>query len=305
MSVMSGSGIGYWMSVLLILVTVAASGCVIPDLPGFGTPASGHGVSITDWKPDFSLVYSNEKVTFYSNVQNMGSFKASNVNFQVGGLESWEGVKSDNPGCDSGNVELNAPDVQYGTEGEEKLCTWTATSPHIEAGLHMIYNPTITVCYQYFSKSVLRTPSISRYELKRLQDSGSGLPSQSTIAGSSPVTISASTESPIIVTDTEVTFPVKITVSNGGGGLVCMAGGFTDCTDSETINRVKLEVSSATATAVDCPTELGLFRNSGEITCRMKMRSRTQTVVQNEIELTASYTYCMDSTTSIEVRSRQ
>lgn len=298
---MSGRAIRFGMLILLFLVILITSGCVIP---GFTPPASGQGLIITEWKPDFPVVYGREKVTFYSRVENSGSFLARKVYFQVNNLESWDYVQASNRECESGNIELLAPNVQYGTEGEEKVCAWTATSPEISAGLHMVYKPQLTVCYDYVSRTVLRTSSISRYELKRLQDSGSGLPSQSTISGSSPVTITASTHSPIIVTDSDVTFPVKISVVNGGGGILCLPGGQESCTDNEEMNRVKLEIKSSTASVVDCPEELGLWRSRGEVTCKMNMQSRTPTLVQNEIELTARYRYCVDAATSVEVHGK-
>jgi hypothetical protein len=278
---------------------------VLPGFPGIiPTPSTGQGVLISEWKPDFPQVYPGEQVTFYSKVKNAGSFMARNVFFEVTDLDSWSDVKPSSIDCGSGSVNLIAPNAQYGTEGEEKDCAWTATSPNIETGLHMTYRPLLTVCYDYVSRTVLRTPSVSRYELKRLQDSGSGLLSQTMISGSGPVTISASTPSPIIVTDAKVTFPVKISVVNNGNGMVCIASGQRSCTGSGKMNMVGLEVESQTAAVVECPDELGLWRNSGEITCDMMMQSDTPTLLQNDVEITASYRYCIDATTSIEVRSR-
>ncbi len=298
---MSGGSIRSGMLLLLFLATVTTSGCVIP---GLNPPLSGQGIVISGWKPDFSRVYPNEDVTLYSNVKNVGSFQARNVYFQLTDLDGWSNVKVSDRDCESGNIELLAPNLQYGTEGEEKMCSWTATSPEIEAGLHMVYTPKITVCYDYVGRTVLRTPSISRYELKRLQDSGSGLPSQSTISGDSPVSISASTPSPIIVTETQVTFPVKISVDNGGGGMLCLPGGQKSCIDSEKMNKVGLEIKSTTASVVECPAELLIWSNRGEVTCDMSMHSRTPNLVQNEIEITARYRYCVDASTNVEVHGR-
>ena len=86
--------------------------------------------------------------------------------------------------------------------------------------------------------------------------------------------------------------------------MACITSAQRSCTGSEKTNTVKLEVKSQTAAVVECPDELGLWRNSGEITCNMMMQSDTPTLLQNDVEITASYRYCIDATTSIEVRSR-
>jgi hypothetical protein len=287
----------------MFLSIMTVSGCVIP---GINPTLSGLGVEIVEWKPDFSRVYSGEKVTFYSKVKNSGSFIANNINLQVLGLESWSNKAVSDMRCESGNIELVAPNPQYGTEGEEMVCAWTATAPDISPGLHMIYNPKVMVCYNYVSRTVLRTFSISRQELKRLQDAGAGLPSQGMISGSSPVTISASTISPIIMTEKDVTFPVKISVDDGGGGIVCMPDSDKACTDSGKINKVKIEIKSATASVAEseCVGELTLLRRHGEVTCKLKMDVKTPTILQNDIGITASYRYCKESTTSIEVAGK-
>jgi hypothetical protein len=292
-----------WIVLTLITAIMFSSGCVMPWFPI--APASGNGVVITEWEPDFSQVYSGEEVTFYSNVKNAGSFEARNVRFQLIDLDGWSDLKSNSIDCESGNINLLAPDAQYGTAGQEKMCSWTATSPSIERGLHMAYSPKVLVCYDYLSTATLRTPSISRYELKRLQDSGDGLPSQSTISSGSPISVSASTPSPIIVTDNQVTFPVRISVINGGGGMFCVSDDrLQSCTDSEKINKVSLEIKSSTATVAECPTELVFFENRGEVTCDMVITSGAQTLIENDVDITAGYRYCVDSTTRVEVQGR-
>jgi hypothetical protein len=290
--------------ILLLLITaiVLSSGCVIP---GFPIPSvTGKGVLITEWKPDFSQVYSSEEVTFYANVKNAGSFDAMNVHFQLIDLDGWDDLQPIGTDCKSGGISLLAPNAQYGTQGEEKMCSWTATSPGFERGLHMIYSPKVLVCYDYLSTTTLRTPSISRDELKRLQDAGDGLPSQGTMSSGSPISVSATTPSPIIITSSQVTFPVKISVTNAGGGMFCIAGGKSSCTESDKINKVSLEISSSTAVVVECPSELVFFANKGEVTCDMRMASGADTLTENDIDVTAKYRYCVDAATRIEVRGR-
>ncbi len=287
--------------IILFLASVMVSGCVIPNIPGFGAPVTGRGVVITEWKPDFSRVYAGEDVTLYANVKNTGSFEATNVNLELTDLSGWSNVKLNNPDCEMSSTRLMAGDVRYGTEGQEKMCSWTATAPDIDRGLHMVYKPKVMLCYDYESRTVLRTPSISRDELKRLQDSGSGLPSQSTISSGSPISISASTPSPIIMSAARVEFPLRISVTNGGGGMFCVPGVYGTCSGSERTNSVSIEIDSSTAVPVNCPSEITMFANKGEVSCDMYISTTTETLLQNEIDITASYRYCVDATTSVEV----
>ncbi|MBN2330810.1 MAG: hypothetical protein JXC85_03270 [Candidatus Aenigmarchaeota archaeon] len=296
-----GTG-GRVLGTILLLITaiVLSSGCVIP---GFGiTPVTGNGVIITEWKPDFPKVYSGEKVTFYANVNNAGSFDAMNVHFQLFDLDGWDEIEPVGFDCQSSGTSLLAANPQYGTRGEEKTCSWTAVSPSIERGLHMVYSPKVMVCYDYLSTATLRTPSISRAELKRLQDAGDGLPSQGTMSSGSPLSVSASTPSPIIMTASHVTFPVKISVTNGGGGMFCIAGEKSTCTNSDKMNKVTLDVISSTAIVVDCPDELVFLGNKGEVTCDLRIISGADTLVENDIDISARYRYCVDASTSIEVQ---
>jgi hypothetical protein len=287
--------------IILFLLIVMVSGCVIPGIPGFGPVVTGTGVLITEWKPDFSRVYAGEDVTLYANVKNMGSFEANNVHLELTDLSGWSNAKLNTRECEMSSLTLMAGDVQYGTEGEEKMCSWTATAPDIDRGLHMVYKPKVMLCYDYTSTTVLRTPSISRDELKRLQDSGSGLPSQSTISSGSPISISASTPSPIIVSSARVEFPLRISVTNGGGGMFCVQGAYGTCSGSERTNSVSVKIESTTATPVNCPSEIVMFANKGEVSCDMYIGTRTETLLQNEIDITASYKYCVDASTSVEV----
>ena len=296
------SGIARPAMLLLLFVTIAlSSGCVIP---GFPVAPTGNGIQITEWKPDFNRVYSNEKVTFYANLKNAGSYDAHNVDFMIIDLDGWTEVEPQGMGCKEGGMDLLAANSQYGTLGEEKMCSWTAVSPDIDRGLHMVYSPKVSVCYDYLSTATLRTPSISRSELKRLQDGGDGIPSSATSSSGSPITVSATTPSPIIVTSSQITFPVTITMANGGGGMFCVPGDKGICTGGEKMNKVALEVRSSTAVVVECPDELLFFSNRGEITCDMRMISGDETLVENDIDITARYRYCIDASTSIEVQGR-
>ena len=80
------------MKFLLILPVVAvviASGCFGPST----TTGTGPGVSILEFKPDFTQLYSNEKVKLQLKVQNIGETKAESVRAEITGIDidEWRG----------------------------------------------------------------------------------------------------------------------------------------------------------------------------------------------------------------------
>jgi len=303
------------------LLLVISSGCVLP-FPTGNTNA-GKGLIITDWKSQFPEIYAGEYTVFQAKVKNTGSFEATNIHFQFTGLDEWEYNKITVSGweepkavqklCQYGEegLKLSPPSEEFGTEGEEIFCTWDAKPPKMRESLMMTYTPDLTVYYDYMARSVLSATVLSRMELKRLQETGGEFPFENKISGDSPVLIDASVESPIIVTEAgKVTFPIRITVRNAGGGLICyrMKGKAGGCGDSANLNKVSLEITSGSAKLTgDCtnPIELSLWKGSeGSVTCRMQADAPEYALKQIMIDVTAYYRYYTDAETPVKVSAR-
>ena len=65
------------LALLPVLAVIFVSGCVTTG--GTGAVATGPGVVIQGWEPDFTQVFSEEPVTLQLKVQNQGQARAKNV----------------------------------------------------------------------------------------------------------------------------------------------------------------------------------------------------------------------------------
>jgi hypothetical protein len=127
------------------------------------------------------------------------------------------------PGSRDDHLTLKAPDVTYGTEGETATCTWMYRAPGIPEGMNPEYPITARVFYDYRTdvvKSLTLTPA---KELLSYNQQGRALPTGTVSSTRSPISIKAESRSPIRFWDSgDISFPLAITVSNTGGGMVCL-----------------------------------------------------------------------------------
>lgn len=221
--------------VLALLFTLAVSGCTTPV-------QTGNGVVIEEFAPAFSQeVYSGEPVTFLLKFKNFGSVEATKVHAELLGLdEDWAAASAnikDNV-IVNGEVlpreercrytgsgfSLKPPDLFYGTEGEVGTCTWKYNVPDIPAAMNPTYDITARVFYTYRTDLVKSFTLASTGELLNLKEQGRSIPTSTVSSTRSPITIVADSQSPIRFWEEEgsVTFPLKITFSNSGGGMVCL-----------------------------------------------------------------------------------
>ena len=298
--------------ILMLLVAVLlVSGCVMPFSPS--VPGVAEGVRVVAFEPDFPSIYKGEAVDLRLKLKNAGSFEAGNIDLDLSGLEEWE-VTGPSGSCKRFN--LIPASAEYGTEGEEIACSWNVASPEVPPRLDVTYSTAATVYYDYVSKSVIRLVSLSRSELKRLQETGKSPTYVSTYSGRSPVTLQLSATSPVILSGDSFEFPLKIRVLNqGGGGLCkrekgadgnCMGTG-KDAFDESKLNRVTLHISSENAKVLDCKEgEIVDLWNGreGAVTCRLSADGVSSVPTQIMVEVTAYYRYFTSSETSVRVLPR-
>jgi hypothetical protein len=245
---------------ILCLLTVAVSGCT--------SIQSGSGVVIEEFTPGFSEVYPGEPVTFLLKFKNLGSVEATSVHAELLGLDEDWAASSQGLGrivngemlpqetqCQytGSGFSLTPPDLFYGTEGETGTCTWKYSAPEIPSGMGPTYDITARLYYNYRTDLVKSFTLASTDELLKLKQQGRGIPASTVSSTRSPVSIKAETIDPIRFWEGQITFPLKITISNTGGGMACLKGMCKKEGDGHEWNRLTLSIDSMSGQLdVDC-----------------------------------------------------
>jgi len=313
----------------ILLSLIITSGCLTDDIFDSETPV-GYGIVIEAFRadPDLSEVYSNEEVTFVLKFRNTGSVKAENCFAELLGLDQlWEGRGDTrkNPRNQEvfpyekecqydqrGNwITLLPPDPSSGIEGGDKICTWGYTAPDVPSGLYADYVPRARVFYDYKSFLIKTVTLLPTEELKLIQNQGKGLPVETISESKSPVSLSMETISPIRTYGDTLTFSMVINIENIGGGTVCA--------DSERCrkyteggalwNQFKLYIELPEGMAFEpgsCTGDEDIFLVMGKsqtISCKIRINSIPDRVIQRNIMLTAEYGYFIDKTIGIRALS--
>jgi len=268
-----------------VLVVMLVSGCT--------TTPSGSGVVIENFEPDFNDVFSGEKISFQVKLRNTGSVDAKDVQVKLLGLEEWDGSKD----CDvSGS--LLAPSPTFGTTGEVHVCSFSVTAPEVPKGLPVTYQVTARVSYAYGSSTIKTINIGSQAELRMIENLGTALPSETTSITTSPVALNIINKGPIRVFAGSVTFPLEITITNVGGGVVCKG----DCSNNENWNRIEIQTYKGSEPVPGCTEEFTLFKGqSNTITCKANVDEPEVGIVQQPIMVESSYNYFYDVMTSVRV----
>ncbi len=300
---------------LLTASIVAASGCTT-------SLETGNGVAIQDFSPTLSEVNPGEPLELNLKVKNIGSVKAQNVFAEVLGLDEDWAASSGQPAAggeklpqqewcrytdDSGHTELMPPDMVFGTEGETASCTWLYRTPgDYPSGFDPEYKVTARVYYDYRTdlvKSIVLVPTREMIEYNR---QGRSLPADTVSATRSPVTVTAITDTPIRFWENEAEFPLRITVSNTGGGMVCLRG---ECKKAQhgtdSWNKLTLKVHGNGFTIPDNCQERVVSVWPGRdnsITCDLRVSTADIMGRQEKtLGITAEYSYFTDAVSSVTV----
>jgi len=282
---------------LPLMFIIFVSGCTDITQPIIVT---GGGLVITDFEPQLTEAYSTEEVTFEARIRNDGILPAEMVYTEIVGIEDWDLVLDNTPDCTYGFALIPA-DVQSGTEGQTKMCSWIYEAPEIPYGLDMPYNPTLRVYYSYFSNTIHTVSIVPRAELRRLKNSGQSLPVAIESSSGGPISISVDTE-PILSFETSAIFPVKITVTNTDIGIACYP---EDCRYTDNWNKVRLSFKlDDRMRLLDCGNmELSLYKgDTNSVVCKIEAFDIPEnSISKRSIELKAEYSYIIDKETQIKV----
>ncbi len=279
----------------LPLAIILVAGCI-------QVPATGGGLIINTFEPDFLQVYSGEPVNFRLLVKNTGSVDATDVRPVITGVDNW---RSAGGTCDEWN-RISASVPYLGIEGGSKNCVWTLDAPEVPEGLSTTHNPTVRLYYTYRTNVVKTIFIASRRELKRIEDSGRALPAETKSSTSGPITLDIKSIGPIRFWESSVIFPLEITVNNVGGGVVCPT--VNDCEDGQNWNSLKMEIEEEGITISECRLdEVTLWRGkSNTFVCKVTVGGLSDiTSVMKTISIEASYGYFVDKTTSVTVSWRE
>lgn len=291
--------------VLILLV----SGCTMP-IDG-GNSASGNGIAIEEFRPEFFQVRPGEPFELYLNVRNRGPFDAENIEVELFNLD--ESKVTCTGGC-ALIGRLYGSDVKAGTPGESYECIWECRhSDDLPGGMKVTYNPMVRITYDYFSDITRSVTLASQDEVRRVEQSGITLPSDVSSKAEGPVSLNLNLLSPIryFPRQGRLVTPVMIEISNSGTGTAC----YRDCGDSENWDRISLErMSTGTGIVFEgCEDILGTSAveiwkgKTRDIRCDLVITQLPEGFgfTRKTISLRARYGYFIEGTASFEVIGSQ
>ncbi|MBI4181819.1 MAG: hypothetical protein HY520_02525 [Candidatus Aenigmarchaeota archaeon] len=283
----------------LLALVVLVAGCT--------ALGGGSGVVIERFDPDFTTVFPGEPLTFRFKVRNTGSFDAGGGDLRLLGMEEWMQGGSDLR-CQLPQ-RLLAPVASAGTPGDTFDCALTATAPQVPQGISVTYRPTARVSYGYQSATLAELTLGTRQEMIARQHNGQPLPAQTTAASRSPIAIAVQPEGPVrVYREGAVVSPLRITVTNVGGGVVCALdeGGITACpTDSSAWNKISITTTLAGQLVEACSRELTLSGGSNTIVCDLEVSDLPAGgIVQKTVEVQSTYGYFTDAERQVTVQWR-
>ncbi|MBI4020136.1 MAG: hypothetical protein HY367_02285 [Candidatus Aenigmarchaeota archaeon] len=281
--------------ILAMLLVLLISGCT--------SASPGGGLAIKYFAPDLPQALPGERIRLQAEIENTGSSEATAATARILGLESWLG-QSLTPDCEAGFSLLPA---RLGISGSTNVCSWEFTAPDVPDRINVNFKPALRVEYVYSSDLVKAVTILPREQLVLLRDQP--LPSETTSVSSSPVAFSAEVQTPVRLAGSEVSFPLKITVNNVGGGAVCI----DDCSEANNIDSIYLAID-AKGMSTDCPNpiRLTLYRGStNTIQCNMMASGlNPNAITQKAIKIRSdresgtAYRYFTDAETQVTVTGR-
>ncbi|HLD78479.1 MAG TPA: hypothetical protein VJB16_05620 [archaeon] len=206
------------LAVLPIALVVIASGCTTLTGGGTGSVATGPGVVVQDWKPDFSKLYSGEQLALQLRIQNQGQTRARNVVAEVTGIDlaDWGTggfTNYENLG------DLIPADAVSNTPGETRTVQFqNLRAPALAKGTSFAYTPVARVSYDYATTAHKPITIVDQNELRRIQQQGRTLPSKATTYTAGPLAVEIRTGNYVKTGtgfgQTYDIFPVYIKVTN-------------------------------------------------------------------------------------------
>ena len=312
------------LAILPVLAVIAISGCTA--LNGIGgnsnAVATGPGVAIQDWKPDFSKLFSGEQLALQLRIQNQGQTRAKNVVAEVTGIDLSEwGTGGFNNYENLG--DLIASDPVSNTAGETRTVQFqNLRAPQLAKGISFTYTPVARVSYDYATTAHKPITIVDQAELRRIQQQGKTLPSKPATFTAGPLSVDILTGNYVKTGSgfgqTYDIFPIKVKITNTGGGTV-VPKGFLPGTSGYGFGQTKnypvdVKITPPTGTTFvfsgfggsdDCSAfqvTKDLWQGQdADITCELQVTNPPSISQEKLITVELSYRYFKDATTSVTV----
>ncbi len=273
--------------VAAIIPVLLLSGCLQPAESGTS------GLIIDVFEADEQVVLSGEDIQLQLKVTNTGNVQGRIISVQMLNIDpaEWQ-VKQGS--CRSLSESTLAP-------SEFKSCSITYKAPGVPEGLEAVYKPVIRVEYSYYSTAARSINLAPAAEMRRIKSIES-LQSSST-STSGPVALSVEAKNPLSISSGVVSFPVKVSVSNTGGGTVCSSS----CYDKSSWQKLTVRLRLDKTMSSDCGTTLNLDLTKGkdnQFVCLLKTAA-SENLVERVVEVRADYNYLVERELTVRVSNRR
>jgi hypothetical protein len=297
------------LPLLALVLVIFLAGCVGQST---GTGGTSNGVIIKSFSPDFSEVAPSEPVTLTLTVQNVGDADATNVVAELFTLNPAEWTGGSFSTLSIGTLVKAVPADKV--PGGDWTGQWDLTAPTINVPTKS-YTATARVKYEYQTTASATLRFITNDYLRSLQPSeqekakkNSGIVSQ--LSSNAPIKISFSASSrPFVLVSTtgSSAFAFQITLTNVGQGNP-FSGSVSGSVTSTNLYHVTISQPNIAGTNVQitCPSlasglDIKLPRGESKtISCTATV-SGVNNVLEGGVDVTLTYNYLVDASTSVTI----
>ncbi len=297
-----------YMSGVLAILLILASGCVEPGGAEKITYSSTDGVVINSFRPDISEVYPDEEIFLEMTVQNIGDDDATNVQAYIYGYPGdWTCAS---PLQTMGTIRgvdrnLNQPGLSDNAEwtikapGTDKVPQGFSMGAHVKARVYYEYQTVGTVIFTTANRNYVS-------EQRKIGETVS-MPVQTDIKGG-PVSMDITPPSRVqIAKDGTVNETIVVTLNNVGGGDVFDTGQDANSLSRDNMNLVDITVKLDGTEVTDCSYYVESAKEKEKLvdgytvaTCDVSLTAPT-TTESHTIEVTTDYGYVVTSGTTVSV----
>ncbi|MFH7910031.1 MAG: hypothetical protein QXY29_03465 [Candidatus Aenigmatarchaeota archaeon] len=293
----------------ILILIVAISGCVGGTQP---SNVSGYGAAILNFAPDVDTVYSGKTVKLSAVIENQGEsviYNKSSIVYLIGSNlvegESTSGQWNVSSFYVYLNKDLNPADPVKGTLPGSKEIKYTVYAPTLSKGESKSDTFTLRFYYLYNTKVDTNAWVYSEAEAAALKAAGKSLelPSTKYTKGPLEVEVSYAPSSPI-VSSTDNTFTMYITIKNVGGGTVFNLGmqpsdpkNIVNSVTEDKLHKVDVTIQPAPGiTITGCEGEQELIQGkSVKLTCDVTVNEIPSTKKGLTSTILIDYGYYIDS----------
>lgn len=320
---------------IALMAIVAAAGCTIPGIPGIpgvgpGTFGGGKGLEMTSFTAEPSTIYNGSTVKVIMEVENQGGSTApatksfayltgTNVKITSGDDRYWHRLSTDTTTDECGDITeaMKPADIVKGTPGDKKIFKWSLRAPNVDKGQT---NPNSFMGRVYTEYMTAVNGNIWVYteaEQEAAKASGRALGKATFASTSGPVTIQASaTPDPVVISGSDKSFTLKITIINGQTGTIYKTGKIPSCPPTTSLTTEDLNKVNVTISAPDFDIKDATCQGTQEqelvggsptdMLCELQVKTASVPTTQGSfpINIKAVYGYYTERTAGVTVQGK-